>query len=476
MSKEGKVSRRSFVLGGSRLVGAAGAMAALSACAATPQVVEKVVKETVEVEKVVKETVVVEATTAPRSAVVQILMPEFGEYYDQILVDTSDWFREDHPEVTFEWSFAQQHQEKLLTQIASGLAPDITYVNYINGVSIAYRGVLLPMDEWFAAAGLSTDDFLYGVMHSYIWRGRAYAMPITYDAMGFYWNKNVYEEVGLDPEQPPRTIAELEAHSDKILLKDDAGNIQRIGYSPSSSTFVLFAFMRGGQFYDAENDLVTADDPPNVEDLEWEVAQVEKLDVDRMSSFWSAAPGYSSPGNPFTVNTQGLVYGGWWNADFYEKVEGLRYGFTNVPSLTGDPAEQEKLFQPSWAVAVPQGAKEPEWAWRYIKYFTVDNGVECGLHAEQSCCYLPIVEEWIDRWVEEKMAGQIKEYGKEFFTNAMLSARWWPAMPVAAMYNTEVSRAYDFAIHGQGTPAEVLAKTRETVQAELDGVLAALGG
>jgi multiple sugar transport system substrate-binding protein len=473
MSTQKRLSRRSLLGTGAKVLGAGGVMVAVAACAATPtpQVVEKLVKETV----IVKETVVVEAPKAAEAVVVKVLMPEFGEYYDKILVDTSDWFKEENPGVSFDWTFARQHQEKLLTLVASGLAPDITYINYINAISIAYRGVLRPMDEWFSAAGLKPDDFLYGVMHSYIWRGKIYGMPITYDAMGFYWNKNVYEEVGLDPEKPPKTIAELEEHSDKILKKDDAGNILRIGYSPSVMTFITFAFMRGGEFYDAASDKVTADHPANVEDLEWEVKQVQKLDVNKMSAFWSAAPDYTSPGNPFTVNTQGLVYGGWWNADFYEKAEGLRYGFTNVPSLTGDPKEQEKLYQPSWAVGVPQGAKQPEWAWKYIKYFTIDNGVECGLHAEQSCCYLPLVEEWIERWVTEKMKGQIQQYGREFFRNAMLAARWWPAMPVAAFYESEVRRAFDFAIHEQGTPAELLAKVRETVQSELDAVLAALG-
>jgi len=502
MHPVGRFTRRALLLSGAKGAAGGGVLLALAACGATPtpQVIEKVVEKEVtkviekEVTKlvegtpqvvqqtvVVKETVVVQAPTkAVEPVTVELLTPDWGEKYNKIVFeDVAGWFHDQHPECTIKHVPAQSHQEKLLTQIAGGMPPDLTYINYVNAIGFAFRGVLLPLDERFAAANLAIDDFLHGVTHSLMWNGKIYGFPMCYDAMGFYWNKNVYEEVGLDPEKPPRTIAELEEHSKKILKKTATGDIERVGYAPSSFSFITFAYMRGGQFYLDNEKKVTADDPKIVEDLQWEVALMKDLDVNKVSAFWSANSEAINAGTVFPAGKMGLKYDGiWMGSTFEEAAAGtdFRYGLTYVPSVNGDIKEQEKLYQPSWGLGIPQGAKQPDWAWRFAKWYQVDNGLDVCVYTESTELYKPLVDKWIDRYVEEKLGGQIKAYGKEFLQATSMARSWWPAMPVSSMYNDEVGRAYDYAVHDQATPKQALADCTTKVQTELDRVLAALGG
>ena len=38
--------------------------------------------------------------------------------------------------------------------------------------------------------------------------------------MIFYYNKTAFEKAGLDPEKPPKTIAEMADRAEKLLVKD----------------------------------------------------------------------------------------------------------------------------------------------------------------------------------------------------------------------------------------------------------------
>ena len=48
------------------------------------------------------------------------------------------------------------------------------------------------------------------------WEGGIYGVPFNTDTRFFFWNKDHFAEVGLDPEKPPTTWAELEEYALKL--------------------------------------------------------------------------------------------------------------------------------------------------------------------------------------------------------------------------------------------------------------------
>ena len=56
-----------------------------------------------------------------------------------------------------------------------------------------------------------------------------YGIPWQRSTIILYWNKDAFVEAGLDPEVAPKNWTELEEYAQKLVKKDDAGNVVRYG-------------------------------------------------------------------------------------------------------------------------------------------------------------------------------------------------------------------------------------------------------
>ena len=90
------------------------------------------------------------------------------------------------------------------------------------------------------------------------------------------YNKEAFREVGLDPENPPRTIEELVHAADLLTKRDENGNIVRLGYDAAGSGLWVWGHVFGGKFFDEENDVFTINSPEIVKALTWMVDYVNR--------------------------------------------------------------------------------------------------------------------------------------------------------------------------------------------------------
>jgi multiple sugar transport system substrate-binding protein len=80
--------------------------------------------------------------------------------------------------------------------------------------------------RWLAAVSpeiVEMSDYGKGTMWGYPQMG--------HDIYGLTWNKEHFKEAGLDPERPPRTWDEMRDACRKLVKRDAAGNITRVGYA-----------------------------------------------------------------------------------------------------------------------------------------------------------------------------------------------------------------------------------------------------
>src|SRR5690606_23008027 len=98
------------------------------------------------------------------------------------------------------------------------------------------------------------------------YKGEIYAVPFEMNAFALFYNKDIFNEVGLDPESPPITIEDLDGMQDKLWEIDDRGFYERIGFMPSSVTMWAPAF--GGKWADADGN-PTATDENILRTFEW---------------------------------------------------------------------------------------------------------------------------------------------------------------------------------------------------------------
>ncbi|MFI5694091.1 ABC transporter substrate-binding protein [Kribbella sp. NPDC051586] len=146
-------------------------------------------------------------------------------YYDKAKSD----FEAKHPDVQVDF-VAQpydQYYTLLGTAIQAGKGPDIAMFN--GGAQMRERATsLLPLDDKTA----DLKDRLVG-WDAFKDAGKTYAVPITLQGFPFYYNKAVYKKAGLDPETPPKTLAELQTDCAAIKKSGNAcfnlGNKEGIG-------------------------------------------------------------------------------------------------------------------------------------------------------------------------------------------------------------------------------------------------------
>jgi len=414
------------------------------------------------------------ASAAPKSGVVlEVWASNWGETYnapmkllgEQYTVDTG---------VQVNWSFNDQWQEKLLTAIAGGIPPDACYTNWVGLPTLAFQGVLLPLDDYFAASGIQASDFIKAMVDACVWEGKTYGIPGGADFMCLFYNKQIYRDVGLDPEAPPVTLADWVAHSEAIYKFDAAGNIERMGMGPTDPGLVYAGFLFGGEFYDSAAKKVTCNQGGIVSALEWMVENSKRWPVEKVAGFTEGMPSYSQPNSGIATGKITYMFDGFWAAEGLDQyAPDLDYGVAFLPTLNGTPEERRNYVVQGWDYSIPKGAKKPDEGWAFLKYGFYDHAADLSVKTINGNCVLEQMDEFVkgvQEWLgpNNRMTPQFHIFSE----TGAAGEKYWPVMPVASRYYDEVTRAQDFATRGEKTAQQALDECAELVQSELDAAFA----
>ncbi|GMQ57954.1 ABC transporter substrate-binding protein [Vallitalea sediminicola] len=125
--------------------------------------------------------------------------------------------------------------------------PDVGQI-YGSGIpAVMKMDPLVTIDEMFAKgdASISKDDLHPSFVRAFEYKSEMIGMPFNNSTILLYYNKDHFEEVGLDPEQPPTTIAEL-ANATSKLMKSNGNKVERYGLNVAIRRYQLSNFI-GGQ-------------------------------------------------------------------------------------------------------------------------------------------------------------------------------------------------------------------------------------
>lgn len=117
------------------------------------------------------------------------------------------------------------------------------------GIPAAYDyDCLVKIGDLMAREGnsITMDEIEPNMLRSYTYAGELIGMPFSCSAIMMYYNKDMFAEVGLDPETPPTTIAEMAEAIEKLMVKDENGNVTRYGLNVAVRRYQMANFI-GGQ-------------------------------------------------------------------------------------------------------------------------------------------------------------------------------------------------------------------------------------
>ena len=170
--------------------------------------------------------------------------PEIAHEMYQAFLDA---FAEYYPNITLENQGVNYNDllDKIRTAAAGGAAPDVAKMPILWGVEFAARGDLAEVT--FEEFGWTSEQFWPGAIKSVTWDGKLYGVPTNNETMAFIWNKQIFADAGLDPENPPATWDDVVAYSNQIKQetgKNGYGMVAKVnaGNTPFRAMPVIWAY------------------------------------------------------------------------------------------------------------------------------------------------------------------------------------------------------------------------------------------
>jgi len=265
-----------------------------------------------------------------------------------------------------------QASEKLIAAIAGGTPPDAARFDRFIVGSFAFKGSLTDVTAKAAQDGISSKDYYNFAWQEASLNGKLYAIPTSTDVRILYWNKDHFKDAGLDTEKAPATIQELDDAVAK-LTKKDGNRYARIGFIPwlGQGWLYTYGWLWGGSFYDDKTGQVTTSDPKIVDAANWYGGYGKKYAIGDVDAFQASFG--SNAQDPFLVglvsmevSTNGTVN----NIKQYKP--DMNYGLAVLPMAPNQT--QTSTWSGGWSNVVPNGVKNVDTAWSFIKYMGSSQG------------------------------------------------------------------------------------------------------
>lgn len=207
-------------------------------------------------------------------------------------------------------------QQKLPAAIATQTAPDLVLFGVENIAPYVSNDSLEDISDFWDVTGVDKDNYLENVTELSYVDGKLYGTPMQYNVSYLYWNKDLFEAAGLDPETPPATMDELAEYAE--ILTDPSKNQYGLAM-PTNATYMQFLWANGGDADDPNTNMNLLDSEENLKTLEWmqdlavnkkvTPANVTGSDADAMLQAGQIAMYMSGPWQINGLREQGINFG-----------------------------------------------------------------------------------------------------------------------------------------------------------------------
>jgi len=144
-------------------------------------------------------------------------------------------FNESHPDIQVNPVHKGSYSEVLTSSIAAyrtGNAPHIVQVYEVGTQTLLDSNAIKPVYELFEEndMDINWNDFIGPLKAYYSVDGNLYSLPFNSSTPFLFYNKDAFEEAGLDPNQPPRTFKEVEEDGKQLVESGAVENALTVGW------------------------------------------------------------------------------------------------------------------------------------------------------------------------------------------------------------------------------------------------------
>lgn len=242
-----------------------------------------------------------------------------------------DRFNEEHDDVQIELNQGQwsEYYAQLYNAVVAGNAPHIgiTHTTMLPQMEPALTPLTdSPAGNLLEQAGIDSENYIDNLWSAGTLDGEQYLVPLDTHMFGLWYNREIFEEAGLDPDSPPETREEFEEAANAIRDNTDAYAVHFAEDGLPRKlrrAWYLLLWQQGGELFDAEYTEATFNDERGLAACEYLADMVGENE-------WNtpAGDGFAQ----FSAGDLGMLVAGNW---FYwtASESDLDFGFNQMPVI-----------------------------------------------------------------------------------------------------------------------------------------------
>jgi multiple sugar transport system substrate-binding protein len=288
-----------------------------------------------------------------------------------------------HPEVTIRMEVngnSTQTYQQVDTRLAGRQGPDLFRVQYQQVGRYASSRAIVDLSTHIDTE--YSNDFAPAFWQAASYKGRPYAMPHHTDTFALYYNRDMFQKIGVEP---PASLDKSWSWAEFIriarALKQDGGAPYGFAMSWQNTAYrwLPFLYQHGGQLLTTDLAQSQITNPAAIETIAWTQSWFKEGLVPSSTSIKSS----EQPQNLFANGTIGMLLGGDWQIPFLSKnMTKFGWGVTYMPR---DVAMASDLG--GNCIAISRDSKHPDAAADFLKFMCNKENMRAFVSSAQ---FLPV--------------------------------------------------------------------------------------
>ena len=254
--------------------------------------------------------------------------------------------------------------------------PDVIVEDRPKLPQIAADGVESDLQPYIDRDGFDSSGFWDFTWNQTLYNGDSYGIPFETDVRVLFYDKNAFQEAGLDPNKPPTTWDEVWQYADKLDKKNADGSYSRMAFFPlfGNAGVEVWGYTNSVDWVTQDQN-VNINSPAAVETVQWIKKWVDRYggwqNIQNFKAEYSAMPNDLFMGGGVAMIVDVAGYNSQLNfyRPKYTQADGTQvnmdWGVGLMPYNT-----QPASWSGGFALSIPTGAKNPDAAWEFIKCAT----------------------------------------------------------------------------------------------------------
>jgi len=241
-------------------------------------------------------------------------------------------FNAEHPDINVQPVYSgnyDQTMQKAITSAQGKNAPDVAILLSIGLFTLRDFDLIEDFDQLMIGEDSNFSKSFYpGFMENSVLDGKTWSIPFQRSTPIFYYNKEHFKEVGLDPENPPKTWDELIEAARLLTLRDSKGNVKRWGFEDiTDDTWTVQALIlqAGGMYSNPEGTIAYFNSPEVKKAIEFRNALANIERVMPRHRF------YGSASQDFVAGAASMMFNSTGSLSFVKKSATFDFGVAPLP-------------------------------------------------------------------------------------------------------------------------------------------------